>query len=793
LEFYRQAPEPDLARVLDECVALARAELGRDILRQGRALGRLARDYRRAFEEHQALRGGYRFGDITHLLREARVMGRSDELYFRMDARIRLLLLDEFQDPSLPQWEVLAPVVEEILAGGEEERATVLVADPKQSIYGWRGARPELVDRVRDRFGLADEKLSMSWRSGPVILEAVQRVFQGLEENPVLAAVEKGPEVARRWMKDFYDLSASDPGKPGFAQVIAAPPAEARGAVRPAVLDFSAELVRGLHVRERRASIGVLVRTNRVVRYLIAALKRLDVTVSGEGGTPLTDTAPVNAVLALLRMADHPGDRLARYHVAKTPVGEVVDYRNPDAGAEARRLARRIRGRLLREGYGVTLDTWARELSPACDGIQWARLLQLVELGFRWDRGRTLRTGDFVRFVEAQRVDDPSGAGVRVMTVHQSKGLEFDVVVLPTLYDSLEGGGDRGAAVPVRDPGSGRVLGIYPSTTRSVRALFPELRRAHEENRTMRLRDEMSALYVAMTRARYALHMVVPGDGERGQGTARSPARILRAALAPEVPADPPGRVLWSHGDEAWFRRVASEDLEGRKVRDEEKGTADARAIPAVSLRPVTGARTRNLARLSPSSMEGGDRVDLASLLRMDLSGAARLRGTIVHAWCEEISWLDEGLPGQDLLLELAREGAPGLEISEIRKWLADFEAWLSAPQIVQALRRSAYPPGARVEREVPFLHRVQDGVLHGLIDRLVVWEEEGRVSGAQVLDFKTDLLDGSDPDAVAARAEFYRPQIDAYRQAVAGRYRLDLPSVSGKLLFLRIGAVRAV
>ena len=64
---------------------------------------------------------------------------------------------------------------------------------------------------------------------------------------------------------------------------------------------------------------------------------------------------------------------------------------------------------------------------------------------------------------------------------------------------------------------------------------------------------------------------------------------------------------------------------------------------------------------------------------------------------------------------------------------------------------------------------------------------------GAEVLDFKTDVLDGSDAAAVEEKVAFYRPQIDAYRAAVADLYGLELSAVSGKLLFLRPGLVSEV
>ena len=115
--------------------------------------------------------------------------------------------------------------------------------------------------------------------------------------------------------------------------------------------------------------------------------------------------------------------------------------------------------------------------------------------------------------------------------------------------------------MPLRDGATGRVVKVYPATDNTTRILLPELREPHEQARAFRLRDELSALYVAMTRARYALHMVVPADGPNGPGTTKSPARLLRDALAPGEAAEDVGGVLYRHGDPDWFQRLKAEDF----------------------------------------------------------------------------------------------------------------------------------------------------------------------------------------------------------------------------------------
>lgn len=795
--FRGHSPGPELSALLNEVLALARLDLARDLTRQAAALARMAAWYRQAFEEAQETQGGYRFGDVTHLLRRSAALGQADSLYFRMDARVQHILLDEFQDTSLAQWEVLQPLVEELLAGGETERAAVVVADPKQSIYGWRGAQPSLVDRVRRDHHLKRDQLPKSFRSGPVILKAVEETFKDLDSNPVMDEAEGEVHVAEAWLRDFYPQVSNDPDQPGYVELVAGPRAPGKGGVQADLLTFAAGLIGKLHREEPRASMGVLVRTNKVVSYLIAALRRLGIPASGEGGTPLTDAAPVNALLALLRMADHPGNSLARYHVAMTPVGEMVGYSDHTDESQARRLARRIRARLLEEGYGVVLDEWARRLDPSCNRLESARLQQLVELGFRWDGERTPRPGDFVRLVEGQRVEDPSGAQIRVMTVHQSKGLQFDIVVLPHLYPSWSQGRNRDPVTPLRDEDSQRILRVFPAVDQGTRALFPELRKAHRQVRGFRIRDELSGLYVAMTRARYALHMVVPGDGEKGPGSAKNAAQLLRAALAPGVPADSEGRVLRREGDPGWFAGLKGKHFSGIPSAGD-LSVHRPRAPEPVTLKTGAGHRKRNLARKSPSAMEGGGTLDPAFHLQLDISGDARRRGTVVHAWCEALEWIDPaaphlGLPEEATLASMARREAPGLQENLIRGWISDFQAWMKSPLIQRILDRRTYPPGSTVERELPFLHRDSGEILQGYIDRLVLEKEEGRVTGAEVLDFKTDVLDASDPVAVAEKVAFYRPQIDAYREAVARRYGLDPSRVTGKLLFLRPGLVEDV
>ncbi len=98
----------------------------------------------------------------------------------------------------------------------------------------------------------------------------------------------------------------------------------------------------------------------------------------------------------------------------------------------------RLRRKLLDEGYGRTLWGWAQTLAAQCDEHDLRRLEQLVALGYTFGPRAGVRPSQFVAFVRETKVEDPSATRVRVMTVHQAKGLQFDIVVLPELDQPLK-------------------------------------------------------------------------------------------------------------------------------------------------------------------------------------------------------------------------------------------------------------------------------------------------------------------------------------------------------------------
>jgi ATP-dependent helicase/nuclease subunit A len=761
--------------------------------RQMEALGRLLPAWDTHLSRLRRARGLFGFDDLVHALAAGGALGAADALYYRLDARIRHVLLDEFQDTSTRQWAALEPLVDELLSGYAGERALFVVGDPKQSIYGWRGGEPRLLDDLRARPGLAEDTLARSWRSSPVVLDFVNRTFRDLPAHPVLSDGGDA-EVAARWMEGFALHEAARPELPGRVEIASGPDAPDGAARAAALLERAADRVVELHRLHPGMEIGILVRKNATGARMMALLRERGVEASEEGGVPVADAPAVVAILALLRAADHPGDRISAYLVARSPLGPALglrDYRDPRA---VERVGRRIRAELLAEGYGPVVARLARALRPGASARELRRLDQLVALAFEGEGRATLRPSDFVHRVRSARREDPATAPVRIMTIHRSKGLEFDAVVLPELDGGGRGGGGLGAtALPLRRAPGGPVERILPDLPKDLAPFFPDVEAAREARDEGVLRDWLSGLYVGVTRARHALFLFLPPDGKT-RTSARSWARLLREApglrdpegFGPDegpVPEafDGKGRLLpsarvFTAGDPEWWRGV-----EGRREAD-----APTRNRAPVPMAP--SPRRRLLPVRTPSELEGGRKRPLGDFLRSVPEGAAE-RGTLVHAWLEEVGWLDEGAPPPDAALRAtARRVAPRMGGPELDALVARFAGWIAAPEARRFLDRGGWPEGTEPLREVPFVARDEGGILHGKADRVLRIPRKGtpgRVDRLVVVDWKTDEVAEGER---GARAGYYRPQMEAYLRALARVEGVEPGAVEGWIVFLPAG-----
>ncbi len=777
--YYGRDVPDGLRRILDELIEVATQAIRLRLNRRLRAFGLFLPAYHRQLERIRRETGLYHFDDLTYA---AATLGpRTDpgEIAYRLDQRMRHVLLDEFQDTSHAQWAALEPLLEGFRSGDGSGGLLFVVADPKQSIYGWRGGEPRLVDRLQKVYGFEPEQMSASYRSSPVVLDLVNRVFGEIRSNPALAGED---ETVDRWASAFQEHTAVR-DFPGFVRLEAGPPdADAGGkAFRPALLRHAAGRVAELHRAAPGASIGVLTRTNRSAAYLFALLRREGLDVSAEGGVPVADSAPVLAILAMLRFTDHPADTISRYLVGNTPVRELYGGFEVGFDDEARieRARTALRRRLLGKGYGRVIAEWAAALAGTVGERDRRRLRQLVELAHLWDERPSARPTDFVRVVEEARMEDPASAMVRVMTIHKAKGLEFDAVVLADLRHAIASG--RGPSfLACREEGFGPVLRVVPRVPRKILPLFPEVARAVAEAREIEVRDGLSTLYVAMTRARRALYLYVSPDAER-PSRAKSHERVLREALAPGSRASP-GEVLFSSGSEAWWEPEAGEVGAGA-------GRAPAgEAAGRLRLAPSPGRRMVPHRRASEAAVEFVPKLE--QLLRPGSGGVDAESAALVRAWFGAVEWIEDGVPDDSALLAIASSSRLGA--ARLHALLESFRGWLAGDPVRRLLSRASFPPGTRVERGLAFLVRDKGEVLEGRADR-VVHIPDGPPARLVVIAWRPDRLDPGDEASVEAAVRRHRPGLEAEMRALSVRAGIPGGRTEGRLVFVSAAAVRRV
>lgn len=815
---FDRAPIPDdvaeAVRVVDRAAAAAMLA---ELAAENHATGEVCLRYSARERAVKDQRGAYRFEDFPRALaegpadaedEEARALWRFD-LGYRLDARVEHLLLDEFQDTAPQQWRLLLPLAEEILAGGDGEvpRTFFCVGDVKQSIYGWRAAEPRLLAELHEEFPVLEpQQLAQSWRSSPVVLGTVNQIFEGLAQRQHFAGDDHEAlrERAQQWGAGYSEHTRA-PGAgpcPGAAFLIeAVPRTVASGAQKDepknaACIRVAVERVANLVARAPQASVAVLVRAKAVIPQLLYLLRERGIDASGEGGNPLTDTAPVAQVLALLHLADHPADRLAALGVVHSALAELFDLAgiavdDPEQRPRLENAAREVRRELVERGYGATIQRLGGAFAPSWSTWERVRFGQLVELALAFDARAGLRPTAFAALVRTQRVESPTAAQVKVMTVHASKGLEFDVVVLPQLAESLTGHEPKYVWQKVSPLAPTTVLSRAP--LKELRPLHGLLAKLYDAVVGRALVDGLSALYVATTRAVHHLELIVPEcakDSKSGKKLRGAP--LVREALTGSPwhepctdlePERPGQRELWAHPDNDgdWMRHFDNRPAAAVGPRN---------ALHAAARLVLAPAPRADLIRpRSPSRVEERPRSAAALLAPSDRE--ARERGVLVHRLFEGLVWVDDERRDADHLRALlASSGARPRAIEEAVEL---YRRALAAKAIRSALTRPELAAGEEVDVlfERAFDVELDDSEgpsrWRGAIDRLVVVRAGARPVRAEVLDFKTDVVTA---DEVRNRAAHHRPQLEAYRRAAAALFGLAPEQVGATLVFLTAGEV---
>ncbi len=729
--------------------------------------------------------GAVDFGEIA--ARASLALGDDDaptDLAQALDYRISHLLVDEFQDTSPLQVDLLEKLTRGWTPG--DGRTLFVVGDPMQSIYRFRKADVGLFLRVRQR-GIGDIRLEnlrlfRNNRSHPAIVDWVNQTFP--QVFPAADSPERG---AVRYAESAATLEpCADSGVRIHALLAGDGGTEAGEAAR--VIDVIRTTLRD-HPDQR---IAVLVRARSHLDELVAAIRRdaPDLRFQAVDIEGLADRQHVQDLLILAHALFHRADRVNWLALLRAPwcgltlhdlhqlaaddrlstIWQLmqdearVDRLSNDGRQRLRQVRDILREALAQQGrqhprrwlQGVWLMLGGPRCleSPAAlaDVDAFFALMDELEAAGKLDP-ETLQE----KSVELFAPPDPlAGAQIQMMTIHKSKGLEFDTVILPGLQRVARGGESSlllWDEVTVAD--THEHLVVAPIKARGASADGPT---AYDYLR--RLEAERSAheaerlLYVAATRAIRALHLFGTTEPDAKQETG------LKTPAAGSLL-----RLLWPHtAGPAFAAALAGEPAAAAAA----PGGVDAASFVPQLIRLRTPALPGEFLT-APATPPGNPPADETPAPALDAAV-----GTLVHRCLE--------LVANDALANWSAARIRSLEPA-YRRWLAHAghgpaEAAAGAATVVGALCRTlesaagrwvlAQADAAAAEQAWSSRATPEEGTVavHHVIDRIFI------ADGCRwIVDYKTvHVPEGADESAfLNARAADYRLQLARYASLFAG------------------------
>lgn len=549
---------------IDEAVALL-DQIEADVLQQAAHEEhlRMVRLSRVLFAEYAAYKRSRGLADMADLergalalLRDAPLAGWVQE---RLDARVRHLLIDEFQDTSPLQWHALHAWLAGYAgagggASGQRPPGIFIVGDPKQSIYRFRGAEPRVFFAARDFVvqGLDGSLLTCDHtrRNAPSLLTALNGVFgqaqaggeyDGFRPHTTSArdAADAGVHALPCVMRPDTGARSADLGLDDWRDTLATPRLEAEELLREreagCVADAIAGLVRGEGLAP--SAIHVLCRKRESLRLVAQALAARHLPFAAPEDFALIDAPEVRDLAALLDVLASPSHKLSLAHALRSPVFGASDddlmavARAAGAGdwwralqelAEPGPALRRARELLARwrvaarrlpphdlldnvVAEGEVHERYAAAVPPECRAAALGAIDALLRQALTLDGARYATPYNFVRALKRRVLKVPAALqseAVQLLTVHGAKGLEADIVFVMDADPNPKNAETATLLVdwPVESEHPRHCAFVYSESRCPA-----SLREVLEREVRAREREELNGLYVAMTRARRRL------------------------------------------------------------------------------------------------------------------------------------------------------------------------------------------------------------------------------------------------------------------------------------------------
>jgi ATP-dependent exoDNAse (exonuclease V) beta subunit len=738
------------------------------------------------YEEATLKNGQLDFEQLLELTR--RMLNDHPEIAKEYARRFRYILVDEFQDTD----ELQAEIIGKIREAGDVK--VLYVGDDKQSIYRFRGANVEVFNDTEADFrrrGKTTETLDTSYRSHPDIVK-----FHNIFFGKVMGR-ERGPGYASTYVKDITAVKDYGGGRERV-RILESADKEYSATVADYIgVLLEEELEFNLGKREekrnvRPGDIAILLRKFTNVRKYEQALEDAGIPYYTVGSRKFFESPEIAGLLSLAGFIGNPDDDLAFLAFFLSPAwgGTLEEALRLKGGSNHFSEALSCAGEGEFSDLKATLDRYSRLSMVTTPGEliesfveetdylskvsllkapaqRVANVIKFLQISKELDAlGTSLRefSKNVAIYVEESQegeasLENEKSDSVKIMTVHQSKGLEFPVVIVAEMTEYTKK--DRPGLL---FDSQSRKFAVYCEKVGDAR--LEEWRKLEERKQA---EEEKRTLYVALTRAREVLVMNVDGGiverkkARRGDEESSNWTHFYIDGL---FDAETGGM------DESLGRLV-------KKVSAGKREKGGAREVgkrlsweepPAEYLSP-TGHR-KFVKRVSPTTMQPGARAEkrLSFETEEGEETAANVRGIYVHAILEK---LDNTRDGR---LSSILEGAAARTAAEVPEE--------EAGSIITSLRTLADHPLIREIEDSQACYsertfeRAFDGfTLRGVVDKLYRTPEGWKIADFKYAEKRADSLEG------------YRFQMEFYL------YLLEkmLAPVCAKILFLKDGQTETV
>ena len=470
----------------------------------------------------------------TQQLLHALIEGSDSPFIFeKIGTQLEHVMIDEFQDTSTVQWQNFRVLLDEAMS--HEDGSNLIVGDVKQSIYRWRSGDWRLLNDIEQQFNqqqIETLPLKTNYRSERNVISFNNHFFSQAAELEYQSQRDINCEEAEQLKRAYADVMQEIPERrkdAGEVYVTLLPTEDYQAATLQLVADAISELrSRGVPQKD----IAILVRMNNQIPMIAQYFQEQmsEVTIVSDEAFRLEASVVVNLLVSALRLLTHPDDLLTKAAIVKHYHIDVLKEQIED---NELLLSTNDLNQLLPEGFlsqrEVLLTMPLYDLAERLHAIFGLEALndQSAYVFAFYDQLASYvneNTADIDSFLAAwdegicgKTIQSEDTNGVRILSIHKSKGLEFDYVICPFCDWQLEKqSGNILWCQPTEEPFSDLPLAPVDYSRNQMMGTIYEKDYLHEH--LQNTVDNLNLLYVAFTRACKGLYVF----GKRGAKASRS-------------------------------------------------------------------------------------------------------------------------------------------------------------------------------------------------------------------------------------------------------------------------------